>query len=119
MAYDMNNIFAKILRGEIPCEKIYEDGFAIAFPDIDPKAPTHVLVIPTGPYESLDDFSKNATVAEIAGFWRAVGAVARQLGVEESGYRTLINCGPDGGQEVPHLHVHLFAGKPLGPMLAK
>lgn len=119
MAYDMDNIFAKILRGEIPCEKIYEDGFAIAFPDINPQAPTHVLVIPTGPYESLDDFSKNGTMSEIAGFWRAVGTIARRLGVAEAGYRTLANTGPDAHQEVQHFHVHLFAGKKLGPMLAK
>ena len=119
MAYDQDNIFAKILRGEIPVEKIYEDGYAIAFPDIDPQAPTHVLIIPTGPYESLDDFAKNATVAEIAGFWRAVGAIGRQLGVDETGYRTLANTGPDAHQEVMHFHVHLFAGKKLGPMLTR
>lgn len=119
MAYDPENIFAKILRGEIPCEKIYEDGFAIAFPDINPQAPAHVLIIPKGPYESLDDFSKQATVQELAGFWRAVGEVARQQGVAESGYRILANTGPDAHQEVPHFHVHLFAGKKLGPMLAK
>ena len=119
MAYDPENIFAKILRGDIPCEKIFEDGFAIAFPDISPQAPTHVLVIPKGPYESLDDFSKQATVQELAGFWRAVGEVARQLGVSEAGYRILANTGPDAHQEVPHFHVHVFAGQKLGPMLAK
>ncbi|WP_316975960.1 histidine triad nucleotide-binding protein [Shumkonia mesophila] len=119
MAYDDSNIFARILRGEIPCQKIYEDGFAMAFPDIHPQAPTHVLVIPKGPYESLDDFSEQGTVAEIAGFWRAVGAVARQLGVADAGYRILANTGPDAGQEVPHFHVHVFAGRPLGPMLKR
>lgn len=119
MAYDKKNIFARILRGEIPCQKLYEDGFAIAFPDIKPQAPTHVLVIPTGPYESLDDFTEQGTVAEIAGFWRAVGRVARLLGVAETGYRVLANTGPDAHQEVAHFHVHLFAGEKLGPMLVK
>jgi diadenosine tetraphosphate (Ap4A) HIT family hydrolase len=117
MAYDDSNIFARILRGEIPCQKVYEDDHALAFPDIHPQAPTHVLIIPKGPYESLDAFAAQGTAEEIGGFWRAVGNVARQLGVAEKGYRILVNNGPDGGQEVMHLHVHLFAGKPLGPML--
>ena len=117
--YDDQNIFAKILRGEIPCNKVYEDDYALAFPDINPQAPTHVLIIPKGPYISQDDFSENASEAEIAGFWRAVGAVARQLGVADSGYRFLANTGPDAHQEVMHFHVHLFAGRKLGPMLAK
>ena len=119
MAYDPDNIFAKILRGEIPCEKVYEDDYALAFPDINPQAPTHVLVIPKGPYISQDDFSEKASEAEIAGFWRAVGAIARELGVADSGYRFLANTGPDAHQEVMHFHVHLFAGRKLGPMLAK
>ena len=118
MAYDPDNIFARILRGEIPAKRLYEDEWAIAFPDIAPKAPVHVLVIPRGPYVSLADFSARASDAEIAGFVRAVGAVARQLGLEAPGYRALANAGPDSGQEVPHLHVHLFGGKQLGPMLA-
>jgi diadenosine tetraphosphate (Ap4A) HIT family hydrolase len=118
MSYDKNNIFAKILRGELPCEKIYEDEFALAFPDINPQAPNHVLVIPKGAYVSWADFSEKGSEAEIAGFVRAVGQVARDLGVEEAGYRVLANIGADGGQVVPHLHIHLFAGRPLGPMLA-
>ena len=117
--YDDNNIFAKILRGEIPSTRIYEDEFAYAFPDINPAAPTHVLVIPKGAYVSWDDFSSRASDAEIAGFVRAVGKVARDAGVIESGYRLLANTGLNSGQEVPHLHVHIFAGRPLGPMLAR
>lgn len=118
MAYDPNNVFAKILRGEIPCKKVYEDDFALAFHDIAPKAPVHVLVIPKGAYVSLNDFSESAPADLIAGFIRAVGKVARQLGVRDSGYRLLVNTGRDGGQEVPHLHVHLFGGRPLGRMIA-
>jgi diadenosine tetraphosphate (Ap4A) HIT family hydrolase len=117
--YDDNNIFAKILRGEIPSTRIYEDEFAYAFPDINPVAPTHVLVIPKGAYVSWDDFSARASDGEIAGFVRAVGKVARDAGVIESGYRLLANTGLNSGQEVPHLHVHIFAGRPLGPMLAR
>jgi diadenosine tetraphosphate (Ap4A) HIT family hydrolase len=116
--YDTNNIFARILRGEIPCKKVYEDAWSLAFHDINPIAPTHILVIPKGPYCSFADFSAQASEAEIAGFVRAVGKVARDLGLEAPGYRLLANMGPDSGQEVPHLHVHLFAGKPLGRMLA-
>jgi histidine triad (HIT) family protein len=116
-AYDDTNIFAKILRGEIPCEKVYEDAHALAFNDIRPQAPHHVLVIPKGKYVSLDDFSATASAEEIAGFIRAVGTVARQLGLAEPGYRILANIGADGGQEVPHLHIHIFGGKKLGPML--
>lgn len=118
MAYDSNNVFAKILRGEIPCKKVYEDDFALAFHDIAPKAPVHVLVIPKGPYESLDDFTRDAPPALIAGYWRAVGQVARDLGLTGQGYRILANTGSDGGQEVPHLHVHIFGGRPLGRMIA-
>lgn len=118
MAYDADNIFAKILRGELPCDKLYEDEYALAFPDINPQAPTHVLVIPKGEYVSWADFSENATEAEIAGFVRAIGKVAKDLGLIDNGYRALTNAGQDAGQIVPHLHVHIFAGKPLGPMLA-
>jgi histidine triad (HIT) family protein len=117
MAYDPNNIFAKILRGEIPCNKVYEDDHALAFHDINPQRAVHVLVIPKGAYVDLDDFSQNAADAEIAGLLRAVAAVARQLGVETSGYRFLANNGPDANQEVPHLHIHLFGGGPLGRMI--
>ncbi len=119
MAYDPNNIFARILRGEIPCRKVYEDEWALAFHDINPLAPVHVLVIPKGAYVSLADFTASASDAELAGFLRAVGTVARQLGVEDKGYRVLANHGTDAHQEVPHLHVHLFAGAPLGPMLKR
>jgi histidine triad (HIT) family protein len=115
--YDDSNIFARILRGEIPSTKIYEDEFAYAFPDINPAAPTHILVIPKGRYVSWDDFSANPSDAEIAGFVRAVGKVARDAGAVESGYRLLANSGLNSHQEVPHLHVHIFAGRPLGPML--
>ncbi len=117
--YDDQNVFAKILRGEIPAKKVYEDAYAIAFHDIAPQAPHHLLVIPTGAYVSWDDFSGNATDAEIAGFVRAVGEVARAAGMVEPGYRLLANTGLNAGQEVPHLHVHIFAGQPLGPMLAR
>lgn len=117
--YDDQNIFAKILRGEIPCGKVYEDEHALAFRDINPQAPTHILVIPKGAFVSWDDFSSQASDAEIAGFIRAVGAVARDAGLVGDGYRLLANVGRDSGQEVPHLHVHIFAGRPLGPMLAR
>jgi diadenosine tetraphosphate (Ap4A) HIT family hydrolase len=116
--YDDQNIFAKILRGEIPSNRVYEDEFAIAFHDINPQAPTHLLVIPKGAYVSWDDFSARADDAEIAGFIRAVGTVARAAGLVEPGYRLLANIGQHGHQEVPHLHVHIFGGRPLGAMLA-
>jgi diadenosine tetraphosphate (Ap4A) HIT family hydrolase len=117
--YDRDNIFARILRGEIPSRTVYEDDHALAFHDINPAAPTHILVIPKGAYVSWDDFSANATTEEIAGFVRAVGHVARSQGLVAPGYRLLANVGRDGGQEVAHLHVHLFGGGPLGPMLAR
>lgn len=115
--YDADNIFARILRGEIPCRKVFEDDWALAFHDIAPQAPTHVLVIPKGPYCSFADFSASASGEEIAGFFRAVGQMARDLGLEAPGYRLLANMGTDSGQEVPHFHVHLFAGRPLGRMV--
>ena len=117
--YDNNNIFARILRGEIPSKKLFENEHAFAFHDINPQAPVHVLVIPKGPYVSLADFSANAPAELQAGFWRAVGEVARQLGLEPDGYRILSNAGTNSHQEVPHLHVHIFGGKPLGPMLSR
>ena len=119
LPYDDSNIFARILRGEIPAKKVYEDDFALAFHDISPRAPIHILVIPKGPYASWDDFSTKASDAEIAGFVRAVGQVARDNGLVAPGYRLLANIGGHGGQEVAHLHVHLFGGRPLGPMLAE
>jgi histidine triad (HIT) family protein len=118
MAYDDQNIFAKILRGEIPCDKVYEDAHALAFRDINPQTPTHVLVIPRGAYVSNDDFTANASDEEITGFFRAVGTVARELGLAEPGYRILANHGEDGGQEVPHFHVHILGGRRVGPMVA-
>ncbi len=119
LPYDDSNIFARILRGEIPSSKVYEDEFALAFHDIAPAAPIHILVIPKGPYVSWDDFSANASDAEISGFVRAVGQVARDNGLVEPGYRLLANTGGHAGQEVAHLHVHLFGGAALGPMLAR
>lgn len=115
--YDDQNVFAKILRGEIPCKKVREDEWSLAFHDINPQAPTHILVIPKGAYVSWDDFSARGSDAEIAGFVRAVGVVAREAGLVEPGYRLLANTGPHSHQEVPHLHVHVFAGRPLGAML--
>lgn len=117
--YDDTNIFARILRGELPCQRIYEDEWALAFPDIAPRAPVHALVIPKAPFVSLADFSQGATQAQIAGFFAAVGQVARQLGLEAPGYRVLANMGGHGHQEVPHFHVHVFGGQPLGPMLVE
>jgi len=117
--YDDQNVFAKILRGEIPCRKVHEDAHVLAFHDINPQAPVHVLVIPKGKYVSLADFTAQASDAEIAAFWRAVGSIAKSLGLEQPGYRVLTNAGPDAHQEVPHLHVHIFAGGKLGPMLAR
>ena len=119
LPYDDQNIFAKILRGEIPNRTVFEDEWALAFHDIAPQAPVHVLVIPKGGYVSWDDFSARASEAEIAGFVRAVGQVGRDLGLVAPGYRLLANLGQHGHQEVPHLHVHLFGGRPLGPLLAR
>ena len=119
LPYDDQNIFAKILRGEIPNRTVFEDKWALAFHDINPLAPVHVLVIPKGAYVSWDDFSARASEAEIAGFVRAVGQVARDQSLTQPGYRLLANVGQHGHQEVPHLHVHLFGGRPLGPMLAR
>jgi histidine triad (HIT) family protein len=117
--YDDSNIFARILRGEIPAKTVHEDAHALAFHDIAPQAPIHVLVIPKGRYVSVADFSATASAEEIAGFWRAVAKVAKDLGLEAPGYRVLMNMGADGGQEVPHFHVHLFGGRALGRMLER
>ena len=116
--YDDNNIFAKILRGEIQCKKLYEDEFALAFPDIAPKAPVHILVIPKGKYLSVADFSEKASAAEIDGFWKAVALIAKENGLAENGFRTIANTGVNGGQEVPHFHVHLLGGRAIGPMVS-
>jgi len=123
MQYDKDNIFAKILRGEIPCDKVYESDYALAFKDINPQAKIHVLVIPKGFYANMDDFSQNAKNAEIVGFVRALGEVAKIVGVSSyskgKGYRYIGNNGPDGGQEVSHLHFHIIGGEPLGRMISK
>jgi histidine triad (HIT) family protein len=118
-AYDDSNIFAKILRGELPSKKLFENEHVLAFHDINPLAPVHVLVIPKGPYVSWDDFSAKASDAEMAALTRAVGEVARMVGADAQGYRVLSNIGKRAGQEVPHLHVHVFGGQPLGPMLSR
>lgn len=117
MSYDPNNVFARILRGEIPCKRVYEDAHALSFHDITPQAPVHVLVIPKGAYRDWPDFAARASDAEIAGFLRAVAETAKLLGVEDKGYRVLSNIGADAGQEVPHLHIHIFGGKRLGRMV--
>jgi histidine triad (HIT) family protein len=119
MSYDRNNIFARILRGEIPCKKVFEDEHVLAFHDINPQTPVHVLVIPKGEYVSFDDFSARASDAEIAGFTRAIGRIAREQGVAEQGYRILSNHGAHAHQEVPHFHVHIFGGRLLGRMIPK
>jgi len=119
MAYDSNNVFAKILRGEIPCKKVHEDEHTLAFHDIAPQAPVHVLVIPKGAYVSMNDFTATATDAEIAALFRAVAKVAEMVGVKDDGWRMLSNIGGNGGQEVPHLHVHIFGGRRLGRMVPK
>lgn len=120
--YDPQNIFARILRGEIPCNKVLETEHSLAFRDIAPQAPSHVLVIPKGPYVSYDDFATTASDAEILDFTRAIGAVCKAEGLSPAeggaGFRAISNCGADGAQEVPHLHVHVVGGRPLGRMLA-
>lgn len=118
MAYDPGNIFARILNGEIPCDKVYEDDHVLAFNDINPQRPVHVLVIPKGQYVSHDDFAANASDEEIAALTRAIGRIARDLGVAESGYRLIANTNAHGGQEVPHYHVHIIGGAPVGRMVS-
>ena len=118
MSYDKNNIFAKILRGDIPCKKIMENDYALAFYDINPQAPVHALVIPKGDYVSFDDFSAKASNEEIVGFYRLAGEVARQTGAVDNGFRLIANAGSNGGQEVPHFHIHILAGRKLGKMVA-
>lgn len=119
MSYDKSNIFARILRGELPCDKVYEDDHVLAFNDIYPKAPVHVLIIPKGAYTSWNDFAAKASDQEIAAWVRAAGKVASELGIAESGYRVLTNVGPDGHQEVQHLHAHLVGGRDLGGMIRR
>jgi len=119
MPYDPNNIFAKILRGEIPCTKILEDEFSLAFHDAYPKAPVHALVIPKGAYINAQDFHQNASPEEIVGFYRGASKAVDLLGLDKDGYRIISNSGINGGQEVPHYHIHLLGGKKLGPMVEK
>jgi histidine triad (HIT) family protein len=119
MAYDDTNIFARILRGEIPTTKVYEDEHVLAINDINPQAPTHVLVLPKGKYVSFDDFSAKASDAEITALVKATGKIARDLGVADTGYRLLLNHGPHSHQDVPHLHIHILGGRPLGPLVLR
>ena len=118
MNYDKNNIFAKILRGEIPCKTIYENDYVLAFHDINPQKKIHVLVIPKGEYIDLNDFSINASDKEIVGLIKGVAIVAKKMGIADDGYRSLVNIGENGGQEVPHLHIHLFGGEKIGKMVS-
>tara|TARA_Y100000741_G_C18084927_1_gene490220 strand:+ start:311 stop:679 length:369 start_codon:yes stop_codon:yes gene_type:complete len=122
MTYDKNNIFAKILRGEIPCKRIYEDQFVLAFHDVNPQKKIHALVIPKGEYVNLDDFASKASEKEIVGLIKGIGIVAKKIGVsgevKGGGYRSLVNVGGDGGQEVPHLHFHIFGGEKVGKMVS-
>jgi histidine triad (HIT) family protein len=118
-AYDRNNVFARILRGDLPCTKVYEDEHVLAFRDINPQAPVHVILIPKGEYVSADDFAAAASEAEQAAFMRAIGRIAELEGVRDSGYRILANHGAAAHQEVPHFHLHIFGGRDLGPMLRR
>ncbi len=119
MAYDRNNAFARILRGEIPCRKVYEDEHVLAFHDINPQTPVHILIIPKGEYVSAEDFSAAASEVEIVALVRAVSRIARDSGVSQTGYRLLTNHGPDAHQEVPHFHLHVLAGRRLGRMISR
>lgn len=117
IAYDDSNIFARILRGEIPCKIIYEDAHVLAFHDAFPKAPTHILVIPKGAYTDIADFGAKASAEEIAAFHRAVAKIAEDTGLKQAGFRSIANTGADGGQEVPHFHLHMIGGAKLGAMI--
>lgn len=119
MGYDSNNVFAKILRGEIPCQKVYEDEHVLAFNDISPQAPVHVLVIPKGAYQSINEMAAEGRDEEIAALFRAIGKVAKQTGVDQEGYRVISNTGENGHQEVQHLHFHVLGGRPMGPMVRR
>jgi len=119
MTYDRNNVFARILRGDLPCAKVFEDEHVLAFRDINPQAPTHIVLIPKGEYVSIDDFSEKASAAEVVAFMRAVARIAKSENVAEGGYRVLANHGIAAHQEVPHFHLHLFGGRDLGPMLRR
>ena len=119
MAYDRDNVFARILRGELPCTKVYEDAHVLAFRDIRPQAPNHVVLIPKGEYVSADDFSATASVAELIAFLQAVNKIATAEGIAATGFRLIANTGKDGHQEVPHFHMHIVGGRDLGPMLRR
>jgi histidine triad (HIT) family protein len=119
MAYDRNNVFARILRGELPCTKVHEDAHVLAFRDINPLAPTHIVLIPKGEYISAADFSAKASDAELASFMRAVAKIAGAEGIAESGFRIIANAGQDGRQEVPHFHLHILGGRDIGPMVRR
>ena len=116
MTYDSENIFAKILRGEIPCDKVFENDHALAFNDIAPQAPVHILVIPKGEYISIADFSAKASAEELKGFHDAMAQIIAQQGFSDAGFRVIANAGDHGGQEVPHFHLHIMAGEAIGPM---
>ena len=117
MPYDDQNIFAKILRGEIPCDKVYENDYVLAFNDIAPQALVHILVIPKGAYVSIEDFGAKGSAEEVAAFYAAVSKIAQEQGLTENGFRCIANTGSDGGQEVPHFHMHILGGAPVGPMV--
>ncbi len=117
-AYDENNIFAKILAGDIPCDKVYEDDYVLAFNDIAPQAPVHILVIPKGQYVSIVDFGVNASVEEVQAFYAAIAKIAKEAGIRDDGFRSIANTGVHGGQEVPHYHMHLLGGAPMGAMVS-
>lgn len=119
MAYDPTNPFARILKGELPCEPLFDNEFALAIADADPQAPVHALVLAKGHYEDLEQFTRDATPDQITGFFRAISETARCLGLDETGYRVVANKGADAGQEVPHLHVHVIGGMKLGPIVSK
>jgi diadenosine tetraphosphate (Ap4A) HIT family hydrolase len=119
MAYDESNIFAKIIDGDIPCNKIYEDEYNIAFNDINPVKPVHVLLLPKGKYTSMNEFSQNASDAEMVALNKAIFEIAKKTGIAESGYRVITNCGKNSGQEVPHLHLHILGGGDIGPLVTK
>jgi diadenosine tetraphosphate (Ap4A) HIT family hydrolase len=119
MAYDRNNVFARILRGELPCTKVHEDAHVLAFRDIAPQAPTHIVLIPKGEYIAADDFAAKASEAELAAFMRAIATITAAEGIAESGFRLIANAGADGHQEVPHFHMHIVGGHALGPMLKR
>jgi diadenosine tetraphosphate (Ap4A) HIT family hydrolase len=118
-SYDNGNIFARILRGEIPAPRVHDDAHTVAISDIHPQAPTHLLVLPTGSYIDFDDFAARASDEEIVAYVRAIGKIARDAGVADSGYRVIFNVGPDSHQEVPHLHAHILGGRALGPLLTR